>query len=145
MAITFCLSVRITLIGVRIWWSMIGQRRAKTLRRATVETAVAAIGPKKAFPANAGLSIQQPMNLSFAGKALLISGTTFEIERATADALAEHGANVVLTGRVGPGAPSRLGSLIRILTKAKTKRQNRNVFWRDSGMQRKTILLNRVS
>jgi hypothetical protein len=73
---------------------MVGQCRAKTLRRVTVETAVAAIGPKKANPANAGLSIQQPMNLSFAGKALLISGTTSG-ERATADAFAKHGASVV--------------------------------------------------
>jgi NADPH:quinone reductase-like Zn-dependent oxidoreductase len=68
-------------------------------RQMAVGTSVAIIGSKKAHPANAGLSVEQPMNSSFAGKVILINGGTSGIGRAMAVAFAEQDPNVVVTSR----------------------------------------------
>ncbi len=47
-------------------------RSLRSLPQAAVGTTVRIIGPKKAHPANAGLSVEQPMNSSFTWKVVLI-------------------------------------------------------------------------
>jgi len=70
-------------------------------RQALVGTTIAVIGPKKAYPANAGLSVEQPMNSSFAGKVVLTTDGTFGIGRGTA-----VGNEQILDSRIPKSAPT---------------------------------------